>query len=130
MFGEDAERYDRARPAYPELLVDDLVALGGRRALDVGRGTGKAGRLLAARGWEVLGVEPDRRMAVVARRHGPDVEIARFEEWDPAGRTFDLVTSGQAWHWIDPGRVLTRRPTCWLPGVHWPCSGIGPATTP
>ena len=41
-------------------------------------------------------------MAAVARRHGLTVEEGRFEEWDPAGRRFDLVVSAQAWHWIDP----------------------------
>jgi SAM-dependent methyltransferase len=30
------------------------------------------------------------------------VEIAKFEEWDRAGRTFDLVIAGQTWHWVDP----------------------------
>ena len=33
-----------------------------------------------------------------------DVELAAFEAWDPAGRTFDLVTCGDAWHWIEPKR--------------------------
>ncbi len=101
IFGTDAERYDRARPSYPAELVDDLVSLGGNRVLDVGCGTGKAGRLLAERGLDVLGVEPDERMAEVARRHGLIVETCRFEEWDPTGRAFDLVVSGQAWHWVD-----------------------------
>jgi hypothetical protein len=41
-------------------------------------------------------------MAAVARLHGIPVEVATFEAWDPAGRTFDLVVSGQAWHWVDP----------------------------
>ena len=41
-------------------------------------------------------------MAVIARSHGVRVEVARFEEWEPAGRRFDLVVSGQAWHWVDP----------------------------
>jgi len=50
----------------------------------------------------VLGVEPDSRMAAVARAHGIRVEVATFEAWDPAGRRFDLVMSAQAWHWIDP----------------------------
>ena len=40
-------------------------------------------------------------MAQIARGHGIDVEIAAFEAWDPAGRTFDRVTSAQAWHWLD-----------------------------
>jgi hypothetical protein len=29
------------------------------------------------------------------------VENAAFEGWDAAGRTFDRVTSAQAWHWLD-----------------------------
>ena len=100
-FGIDAEQYERARPGYPQALVDDLVTTGTERVLDVGCGTGKAGRLLADRGCTVLGVEHDARMARVARRLGLAVEVARFEDWDAAGREFDLVVSGQAWHWID-----------------------------
>jgi SAM-dependent methyltransferase len=101
-FGEDPETYDRERPSYPRALVDELMVDRPRRVLDVGCGTGKAGSLLAARGTAVLGVEADARMAAVARRNGLEVELARFEEWDPAGRVFDLAVCGQAWHWIDP----------------------------
>jgi hypothetical protein len=28
--------------------------------------------------------------------------VAKFEDWDPAGRTFDSVIAAQAWHWVDP----------------------------
>jgi SAM-dependent methyltransferase len=101
-FGQDARRYERARPSYPAPLIDDLVTDLCGRVLDVGCGTGKAARLLAARGCQVLGVEPDARMAAVARSYGIPVEVATFEAWAPAGRTFDLVVSGQAWHWVDP----------------------------
>lgn len=101
-FGADAEQYDRARPTYPAALVDDLVGEGPVDVLDVGCGTGKAGRLFAARGCRVLGVEPDERMAAVARGHGVPVEVATFEDWAPAGRRFDLVAAGQSWHWVDP----------------------------
>ena len=70
--------------------------------LDVGCGTGIAARLLRERGCDVLGVEPDPRMAAFARSTGLEVEQARFEEWDPRGRRFELAISAQAWHWVDP----------------------------
>ncbi|OXM45054.1 class I SAM-dependent methyltransferase [Amycolatopsis alba] len=99
----DVERYDRTRPAYPPELIDHLVAAApGRETLDVGVGTGIEARQLQAAGCHVLGVEPDPRMAEFARRSGIDVEVAKFETWEPAGRRFDLLVSGQAWHWVDP----------------------------
>ena len=102
-FGTDAERYDRARPPYPRELIDRVVARSpGRAVLDVGTGTGIAARQLQAAGCSVLGVDPDARMADVARGHGVDVEVATFEAWDPAGRAFDAVVAAQSWHWVDP----------------------------
>jgi SAM-dependent methyltransferase len=56
---------------------------------------------MAQRGAKVLGVELAPRMAEIARGHGVEVEIAAFEGWDAGGRTFDRVTSAQAWHWLD-----------------------------
>ena len=115
-FGTEAERYDRARPGYPVELVDRLLAGGAHRVLDVGCGTGKAGRLFAERGCEVLGIEIDERMAAVARLHGLAVEVASFEDWQPRGRVFDLVVCGQAWHWLDPATALTKVESVLLPG--------------
>ncbi len=107
-FGSDAERYDRARPAYPPELVDRLLAHDPASVLDVGCGTGIAAALLAQRGVGVLGVEADERMARVARAKGIEVEVARFEEWDARGRRFDLLTCAQAWHWIEPRAGIER----------------------
>ena len=102
-FGLDAARYDRARPHYPVALVDRIVAASpGREVLDVGAGTGISSRQFQAAGCTVLGVEPDARMAEFARRTGVDVEVATFEAWDPAGRAYDAVVAGMAWHWVDP----------------------------
>jgi SAM-dependent methyltransferase len=102
-FGADAERYDRARPGYPVELVERILAASpGRDVLDVGCGTGIVARRFQAAGCEVLGVDVDARMAEFSRRNGLDVEVATFETWSSAGRTFDAVVSGQAWHWVDP----------------------------
>jgi SAM-dependent methyltransferase len=102
-FGSDPERYDQARPRYPGAMVERIVAASpGLGVLDVGTGTGIVGRQFQAAGCQVLGVDPDARMADLARRHGIEVEVAAFEAWDSAGREFDAVIAGQAWHWVDP----------------------------
>jgi SAM-dependent methyltransferase len=102
-FGIDPERYDRARPAYPDALVARIVAASpGPDVLDVGCGTGIEARQFQAAGCTVLGVEPDARMADFARGTGVAVEVATFETWAAAGRTFDTVVAGTAWHWVDP----------------------------
>lgn len=111
-FGTDAERYERARPAYPDALVRRIVcASPGPDVLDVGCGTGIAARQFQAAGCTVLGVEPDARMADFARARGAAVEVATFETWDPAGRRFDAVIAAQSWHWVDPvaGAVQAAR---------------------
>jgi SAM-dependent methyltransferase len=116
-FGADAERYDRARPRYPEAMIDAVVAaLPGPDVLDVGCGTGISSRQLQAAGCRVLGVDVDPRMAAFARRHGLEVEVAAFEAWEPAGRTFDAVVSGQTWHWIDPVAGAAKAAAVLRPG--------------
>ena len=79
-----------------------LGAAPGPEVLDVGIGTGIAARQFQNAGARVLGVEVDARMAEFARERGFDVEVARFEDWEPAGRAFDAVVAGQTWHWVDP----------------------------
>lgn len=102
-FGVDAARYDRSRPSYPDAMIESIVAdAPGRDVLDVGIGTGIVARQLRAAGCTVLGVEADARMAEFARGNGFAVDVAKIEDWEPRGRTFDAVVSGQAWHWVDP----------------------------
>lgn len=120
-FGSIARDYDLYRPSYPDELIADLVALNPTRALDIACGTGKVAVPLVACGVAVLGVEADPQMAAVAESHGIFVEVSRFEDWDADGRTFDLVTCGQGWHWIDPAvgpqkvaEVLNPGGTCAL----------------
>jgi SAM-dependent methyltransferase len=127
VFGEDAGRYDRARPSYPDALVDQLVAWvgAGARVVEIGCGTGIATRLLADRGMTGVGVEAHPAMAAVAERHlagtGWRVDVAGFEDWRPRPGDVpaDLVACAQAWHWLDPAVRLHRahdllRPGGWL----------------
>ncbi len=116
-FGSEAERYDRARPGYPQAMVERIVATSpGPDFLDVGTGTGIAARQFQAVGCQVLGVEIDERMAEVARRAGLEVEVSAFEAWDTAGRTFDAVVVGQAWHWVDPVAGAAKAAEALRPG--------------
>jgi SAM-dependent methyltransferase len=135
-FGSDADRYDRARPSYPAALVDRIVAASpGSGVLDVGCGTGIAARQFQAAGCRVLGIDPDARMADLARQSGLEVEVATFEAWDPAGRAFDAVIAGQAWHWVDPVAGAAKAAQVLRPGgrlaVFWnafqPPPGLGEA---
>jgi SAM-dependent methyltransferase len=128
-FGTDAGRYDRARPSYPAALVDRIVAASpGPGFLDAGCGTGTSGRLFQAAGCHVLGIDPDPRMAELAREGGLEVEVATLEDWDPAGRTFDAVIAAQAWHWIDPVAGAAKSAAALRPGgrlaVFWNAFGF------
>ncbi len=107
-FGSAAARYDRFRPRYPAALIDDLVPRTGIRVLDVGAGTGIATAQLRAAGADVLAVEPDPQMAEVATGKGLAVEVSTFADWDPCGRTFDLVVFAQSFHWVDPEPALRK----------------------
>ena len=116
-FGVDAARYDRARPRYPDALIETIAgAAPGPDVLDVGCGTGIVARQLQAAGCRVLGVEVDERMAAYARSTGVDVEVSPFEAWDPTGRTYDALVAGMTWHWIDPVAGAARAAKVLRPG--------------
>ena len=116
-FGSDPARYDRSRPSYPAALVRRIVETSpGRDLLDVGTGTGITARLFQAAGCTVLGVEADERMAGFARKAGTEVEVSTIEAWDPAGRAFDAVVAGQAWHWVDPVAGAAKAAEALRPG--------------
>ncbi|MFI7366408.1 class I SAM-dependent methyltransferase [Streptomyces sp. NPDC050149] len=130
-FGVDAQRYDQARPGYPPALITRIVTKGpgpdvvdaapdalgiGPDVLDVGCGTGIATRQFQATGCTVLGVDPDARMAAFARSRGLNVDVATFEAWQPAGRTFDAVVAAQSWHWVDPSTGATKAAQVLRPG--------------
>jgi SAM-dependent methyltransferase len=116
VFGEVAEDYARERPGYPDALLDDVAALG-RRALEVGAGTGKATAGLLARGLEVTALEPSVEMAAVGRRLNPGAEwvVCGLEEYAGAG-PFDIVCAAQSWHWVDPERGFARAHALLGPG--------------
>ena len=124
-FDEDAERYDRARPGYPQAIFDDLAELAGIgpgcRVLEIGCGTGQATVPLAERGCQIVAVELGAELAEVARRNlarFADVQVvnAAFEIWPLPPEPFDVVLSATAFHWIDPAVRVVKSADALRPG--------------
>jgi ubiquinone/menaquinone biosynthesis C-methylase UbiE len=113
-FGSVAERYDRARPGYPESLIDILwenaQLEAGDRALEIGAGTGQATISFAARGLNVLAVEPSAAMAAIIDRklsaagHEGRTVVSDFESVELEDAAFNLIYAATSWHWLDPER--------------------------
>ncbi|HEX4048712.1 MAG TPA: class I SAM-dependent methyltransferase [Elusimicrobiota bacterium] len=105
-FTATVEDYQAYRPGYPDALVDWILSVAGvppgGKAADVGSGTGISTRLFAARGLDVVGVEPNDEMRAAAEARGG----ARYRKGDasntglPSGG-LDLVFAAQAFHWFD-----------------------------
>lgn len=120
-FAATAEQYVRFRPGYPEALVDWVLATSVVRppalVLDVGCGTGISTRAFAARGLDVVGVDPSEEMLEHARGAGG----ARFQRGEstatgmPDG-SVALAVSGQAFHWFDIPATLTELRRVLVPG--------------
>jgi SAM-dependent methyltransferase len=110
-FNEVADLYERARPLYPQELVEDLLTLTGiqpgHRVLEIGSGTGQITVPLAARGLRITALEPGGKLAAIARSKlasYPAVRVieCRFEDYQLPAEAFDLVIAATAWHWLDP----------------------------
>ncbi|HIZ37600.1 MAG TPA: methyltransferase domain-containing protein [Candidatus Ruania gallistercoris] len=114
-FGQAADSYDQARPTYPRDAVDLVLTDHPRQVVDVGAGTGKLTSALTAPDREVTAVEPDEAMLARLRQQVPGVTAltGTAESIPLPDASADLVTFGQAWHWVDVpaasvevGRVL------------------------
>ncbi len=113
-FGHAAQEFERYRPDYPpELFEHILAALAAdrrERAMDLGAGTGKSTRALLPHFREVIAVEPDPGMAAKLQEEaaGAIVRNTTAEEFCQPASTVDLVTIGNALHWMDIPRVFAN----------------------
>jgi SAM-dependent methyltransferase len=113
-FEQHAEVYERARPPYPHALWRRLSELGilsaGRRALDLGAGTGQATGPLLEAGLRVTAVEPGTELARRLRSGFPAAKVieSTIEDADIPPDSFDLAVAATSVHWFDLDRVLPK----------------------
>jgi SAM-dependent methyltransferase len=100
-FGAHADEYERARPEWPEVAARWLVLEDAELVVELGAGTGKLTRALAALGPRVVAVEPDPRMLAVLRRGGLEGAEGSAEEIPVDTVTADAVVGGSSFHWFE-----------------------------
>ncbi|MEZ4753570.1 MAG: class I SAM-dependent methyltransferase [Bdellovibrionota bacterium] len=110
-FDEIARLYDEARPCYPTQLVKDVLRhadlpASGAKVLEVGSGTGKGTEHFISNNFELCCVEPGPKSIEIARSKLAGFQNLsfinkKFEDLDVPKSSYDLVLSGQAFHWIN-----------------------------
>lgn len=116
--------YVQYRVPYPEELltrIRDRAAISGEACLlDLGSGTGEIALRLAPHFREVTAVEPDpaMRSAGLTKMREQQIDNVSWrsetaEAFSADEKTFELVTIGAAFHWMDRG-LLARRIRGWL----------------
>lgn len=103
-FAGKADIYDKFRPSYPKELIDQLDEKTGAKAVaDIGAGTGIFTQCLADKHWRITAVEPNADMLEVLKQNAPFAQIIRAsaENTGILGKSIDLVTAAQAFHWFD-----------------------------
>ncbi|MBT3268523.1 class I SAM-dependent methyltransferase [Candidatus Poribacteria bacterium] len=116
-FDRVASDYDAVRPGYPDALLQDIVRMTGLSpadaVLEVGCGTGQATVPFARRGHPMVCLDIGANMLAVASRNcrdypGVQFVCEAFESWNARDRTFALVLSATAFHWV-PAEVRYAR---------------------
>jgi SAM-dependent methyltransferase len=119
-FGPVAAAYERGRPGYPDEAARWAVGRDTGTVLDLGAGTGKLTRTLAALGYETYAVEPADAMRAVIRESSPQTTaLAGSAEAIPLpADSVDAVVIAQAWHWFDHARAAAEVARVVRPGGH------------
>ena len=122
-FRRQAATYARYRRDYSSSLYDAIEELAGRaagrRAVDLGCGTGFVSRTLARRGWRVTGADFSAPMLAEARRFcngGVSLTRSCAEALPLRDATASLLTSGTAFHWFAPAPTLAEIARVLVPG--------------
>jgi SAM-dependent methyltransferase len=105
-FSQGADAYSHGRPDFPpqtlDWLLTDVRLDAGKTALEIGAGTGKFTRLLAATGASVVAVEPVTAMLerLVEGLPASSALRAQAQNLPFASGAFDAVLCAQSFHWF------------------------------
>lgn len=144
-FGAYAATYDAVRPEWPGRTVAWMLGPPATamvcRVVDLGAGTGKGTRAIAALGHMVIAVEPSdgmREALTASLRVLPEEVVGRIsalageaEDIPVEPGSVDAVTVFQAWHWFNAKAAATEcarvlRPGGWLSmGWHHRSEDVG-----
>jgi ubiquinone/menaquinone biosynthesis C-methylase UbiE len=117
-FAGVADAYERARPGYPDDAVRWLAGDRPCDVLDLGAGTGKLTRSLAAIGHRMTAVEPLEPMLLQLRAAVPGIDgfLGSAEMIPLPDESVDVVTCAQAFHWFDHALALPEIARVLRPG--------------
>jgi ubiquinone/menaquinone biosynthesis C-methylase UbiE len=126
LFDSVAQLYQALRLGYPNDIVEFAVAIAevgvDSEVLEVGCGTGQLTESLACYGFRLTAIDIGPSMIAAARRRldGPALsfQVSSFEDFAAADASFDLIVSGNTFHWVDP-TVRFRKPARLLRPGGW-----------
>jgi SAM-dependent methyltransferase len=102
--------YELGRPGWPRAVLDVADLSSAATVLDLGAGTGKLTRLLAAAFDCVVAVEPADAMRRLLVRLCPQAQVSagHAREIPLADGSVDAVFAAEAYHWFDDERALAE----------------------
>lgn len=122
-FGAQVQAYESARPSFPTAALTQILSLlqPGSQILDIGAGTGKFTRLIAAKCGtvNVQAVEPVQQMREVFQQVVPGVKIqeGHADNLPLPDSAVDCITCAQVCHLL--GSLKQAESICAWPGIHW-----------
>lgn len=111
-FGETNIKYKKFRPTYPKVLFEVILNKINKPylyALDIGAGTGISTEFLSNVFEKVDVIEPDEKMTSVGH-FGTNVHVINdcTENVEFDENTFDLITAGNSFYWMEAEVVLEQ----------------------
>ncbi len=110
-FGRISELYEKARPSYPQALINDIIVFSeieqNGKILDVGCGSGQVILPFAQLGFNVLGTDISQELINIAKHKCAkypkiDFKVSPFENIILPEGSVDAIVCGMAWHWVTP----------------------------